>query len=265
MAIQTHIDDAVERVERERTRARDERRAYERFRTEIGSLPVQSTDGRSASVSSAGGAASMSGWSPAASSAGCRRVRELFSETVRPHSVADLDEEEPLLETIREELGESIALVLAPETDAELTPRVQRAIRSTADTRVRERKTLARALDRESQSLDAAADACQSITDWVTEREQTPLRRLGFSELRRRHETLSLHRRACTERLDARQETIQGTTSLDAQTGLEHHSLVEYLYLEFPVRYPVLSTMTRLDSLLADCQRTVRAHLTTRV
>ena len=80
-----------------------------------------------------------------------------------------------------------------------------------------------------------------------------------------RHEQLSTHRDQCEERLLARQETIQTTTSQDAQIGLKHRSLVTYLYQAFPVSYPVLSTLTRLNALLADCQRIVRDHLTRRV
>jgi hypothetical protein len=262
MPIQTHIDDALTRVERERTHVEGERRAYERFYSEVASLSPQPATAQSAIRSAGVGSLSISGWSQSETTkTDARRIRELFSETVRPYSVADLDAEESLLETIRGELGDSIAVVLAPGTDAVVTSQIQRAICSTAQQRRRELDAMGRALDREKASLEAAAYDCQTITDWVVDHNQPSLLEFGFPELQRRHEQLSARRTRCDDRLVARQETIQATTSRDAQIGLKHRSLVTYLYQGFPVSYPVLSTLTRLDSLLADCQRTVRDHL----
>jgi uncharacterized protein (DUF3084 family) len=266
MSIETHIKSALARVERERTHVEEEHRAYERFHSAVASLSIGPVPTQSASGPTVGGAVSVSGGSQSeATKTDAGRIRELFSETVRPYSVADLDTEESLLETIREELGDSIAFILAPNTDVRVSPQVQRAICSAATQRQRELDAMSRALDREAESLQAAADDCQTITDRVTHHDQTSLLELGFPELQRRHEQLSGHRDRCEDRLATRQETIQATTSRDAQIGLTHRSLVRYLYQEFPVSYPVLSTMTRLDSLLADCQLTVRDHLTRRV
>ncbi|WP_283402468.1 hypothetical protein [Halorubrum sp. DM2] len=266
MPIETHIDSALTRVEREQTHFDAERRAYERFQSEVASLSPQPATATSASPSAAGGALSVAGGSQHdAATTDADRVRELFTETVRPHSVADLDTEEPVLETIREELGDSLAFVLAPETDADVTPQVQNAICSKAQQRLQEITAMSSALNRETESLQAAARDCQSVTKWVEDHNQTSLLGLGFSELQQRHEQLSAHRERCEERLLARQETIHSTTSRDAQVGLEHRSLLTFLYQEFPVSYPILSTVTRLDALLADCQRSVRDHLTQRV
>jgi len=266
MPIETHIDSALTRVERERTHVEEERQAYERFRSGVESLSPQPATAPSASSSVGGGSLSVSGWSQHdATTTDADRVRTLFTETVRPYSVADLDAEESLLETIREELGDSIAFALAPETEADVTPQVQSAICSTIQQRQRELDAMGSALDREQESLQAAANDCQTITEWMEDHNQTSLLEFGFPELQRRHEQLSTHRDGCEERLLARQETIQATTSRDARIGLTHRSLVTYLYQAFPVSYPVLSTLTRLDSLLADCQRTVRDHLTRRV
>jgi len=121
------------------------------------------------------------------------------------------------------------------------------------------------ALDRETESLQAAAQDCQTVTEWVEKHNQTSLLKLGSPELQQRHEQLSAHRERCDERLLARQETIHSTTSRDVRVGLEHRSLLTFLYQEFPVSYPILSTVTRLDGLLVDCQRSVRDHLTQRV
>ena len=265
MTIETHIDSALTSVEREQTHFDAERKAYERFQSEIASLSPQPATAPSTSLSPDGGTLSTGMPRNGAVTTHADRARELFIETVRPHSVSDVDTEEPLIETIREELGDSLAFVLAPGTDADLTPQVQSAICSKAQQRLRELTTMSSALDREAESLQAAARDCQTVTEWVETHNQTSLLEFGFPELQRRHERLSAHRERCGERLRARQEAIHSTTSRGAKTGLEHRSVVTFLYQEFPVSYPVLSTVTRLDALLANCQRTVRDHLTRRV
>ncbi|SIS14014.1 DUF7260 family protein [Natronorubrum thiooxidans] len=266
MPVETHIDSALSRVERERTHVDEERQAYERFHSGVASLSPKPATAASVNPSTAGGCFSVSGGSQSESTTtDSRRIRELFAETVHKYSVADLDAKESLLETIQEELGDPIAFVLAPGTDAEVTTQIQSAICATTQQRRRELDAMGSALDRERESLQAAANDCQTITEWVVDHNQTSLLELGFPELRRCHEQLSTHRDRCEKRLLARQETIQATTSRDAQLSLKHRLLVRYLYQEFPVSYPILSTLTRLESVLADCQRTVRDHLTRRV
>lgn len=266
MPIETHIDSALTRVEREQEHFEAERRAYRRFHSEVASLSPQPATTASTNSAVAGGSLSVSGQSQYdATTTNADRIRELFAETVQPHSVADSDTEEPLLETIREELSDSIAFVLASGTDAAVTPQVQSAICSTAQQRQQELGAMIGALDRETTSLQTAADDCQTITEWIADHNQASLLQMGFSDLQQRHEQLSTHRKRCDERLHTRQETIHSTTSRGTQAGMRHRSLMTYLYQDFSVSHPALSTITRLNGLLADCQRTVRDHLTRRV
>jgi len=263
MSIETHIDSALTRVKQEQTHIDAECQAYERFLSGVTSLSPQPAAAPVTNPSAAGGTLSVpAGSQPDAATTDADRVRELFAETVRPHSVADLDTEEPLLKTIREELGDSLAFVLASETNAGVSPQVQSAICSKSQQRLQELKTMRSVVDREYESLQAADNDYQTVSKWVEEHNQTSLAELEFSELQRRHEQLSTYRNRCEERLRVRQETIHSMTSRDAQLGLEHDSLLMYLYQEFPVSYPVLSTVTRLHTLLADRQRSVRDHLT---
>ena len=263
MSIETHIDSALTRVKQEQTHIDAECQAYERFLSGVTSLSPQPAAAPVTNPSAAGGTLSVpAGSQPDAATTDADRVRELFAETVRPHSVADLDTEEPLLKTIREELGDSLAFVLASETNAGVSPQVQSAIYSKSQQRLQELKTMRSVVDREYESLQAADNDYQTVSKWVEEHNQTSLAELEFSELQRRHEQLSTYRNRCEERLRVRQETIHLMTSRDAQLGLEHDSLLMYLYQEFPVSYPVLSTVTRLHTLLADRQRSVRDHLT---
>lgn len=195
----------------------------------------------------------------------CRTVRTAFAETVRPHSVDDTDDPEPLLETIGEELSESIAVALAPATDATLTPELGRMVVAAATSRRAETAVMQRALDHELDALGGAAASADAITAWVAEADETPLTELGFDALRQRHDTLAEHRERCDAFARERQSFLQGTTSRSAEVGIDHRSLVAYLYADFPVDHPVLATAARLDDICAECQRAVRDHLTRRV
>ena len=194
----------------------------------------------------------------------CRAVRQAFADTIRPHSVADVADDEPLLETVRTELSDSIAVALAPTTDRSFSPGLKRAIVSATSDRQTELATLARALERERTDLDDAQATVETVTDWLVDADETPLADLGFDALRTRHETLATHRDRCTDLADRRQAFLRATTERPTGTRISHRSLGHYLYEDFPVDHPVLATAARLDSVCASCQRTVRDHLVRR-
>ncbi len=195
----------------------------------------------------------------------CDRIREAFAETIRPHSVADIEEPEPLSMTIHEELGGEIATVLAPNVDVPVTPPVKRAICSTIDERLAETDAMERALETEIDSLASAETELDAVTEWLVVANETELSALGFEALRERHETLARHRRRCDQLHRARQATLHDTTTDRRIAGPSHWQLLEYLYRPLSVTHPVLVTTVRLESVLADCQRVVRDHLTRRV
>jgi hypothetical protein len=262
MSVETSVSRARTRVERERELVADERRAYDRFREAVRSLTPSAPTGASKADATTHGrvptAAAFESRAPAASQR--RRVREAFAETVRPCSVADRGETEPLQATIRAELGERVALALADERNG-FTPRMKEATLAKVAERRAERELLSRALDRETESLRTAGDAVETVVEWLTAAEETPLSALGFDALRARHETLDAHRDRCGEVARERQRHLQSSTCRDASTRLSHRSLGAFLYQEFSVDYPVLATAARLANVLTDCQRTVREHL----
>jgi hypothetical protein len=267
MVVETHLDRARSRVGAEHEQVTGERRAYEQFRSEVESLQVSMQSHSTPGATTAGVVSAGTRLQSDRSSSQCRAVRDLFAETIRPHSLTDrgAGTEEPLLETIRQELGGSIAVVLSPETNHRLTPQTRAAIRSKATDRIRKLDAMERALEREADSVQSARSELESITDWLATANETSLLELGFPELRQRHETLDAHRTACETRLHDRQELLGETTSREGQVGLSHRSFVAYLYQDLSVSYPILSTFTRLDGVLADSQRAVRDHLTRRV
>jgi hypothetical protein len=193
---------------------------------------------------------------------GCRAVLTAFEETVHPHSA---DGDEPVGATLREEFTDSVAGALAPTTDPSFTDRLKCAVLTEAKSRRAEERALRKALRREIRRLDDAVTVLDEITDWITEAEQTPLTDLGFEALRDRHRELSTHRERCETLARDRQGFLGKTTNEGGAAGVRHRRLVAYLYVDFPVDHPVLSTVTRLDATCADCQRAVRDHLVRRV
>lgn len=262
--IETHVDSALETVEGEREALAEERAAYGRFRRRVESLSA--TEARPATGGSGtalGAVAARTGGDTGDSA--CAKVREAFAETVRPHSVDDIGDDEPLLETIREELGDGVALAVAPTTDPVFTPRTKRAVLSAVHDRRHGIDATTDSLESEAESLEAVGETVGAITDWVMLAEETPLSSFGFETLHERHDRLTEYRERCERLLAERQALLHRTTGRNAAADVSHRSLVRYLYQPFPVVYPVLSTLTRLYDLLADCQRTVRDHLTHRV
>ena len=258
MTVETHVDAARERLERERDHIVGERRAYKQFRSEVaavGTTTPGGTGGRAGGVVSVAEVAEPG-------TANCRQLLETFAETVRPYSVEDVDREEPVLETVREELGDGIALALSPSTDHGVTPQVKQAIAAKTAERVTELDSMLAALGREEDSLETAADEVTAVTNWLVEADQTPLSALGFDELRGRHERLERHRERCRELLTTRQEHLH--SSADARMTIYQRTVARFLYRSFPVEFPVLSTVTRLLETLVECQETVRDHLTRR-
>lgn len=193
----------------------------------------------------------------------CATVRTAFAETVRPHCV-DEEPAEPLLATIATELTDSIARALAPGTNAAFGEQLRRALVEAVDARRAETAVLGDVLECEERSLEAADDVIDEVATWIAGAEETPLTDLGFDELRGRHETLAAHRDRCAGCLRERQAFLHTTTSRRAAVGLRHRDLIESLYDDVPVAYPVLSTLVRLDRTCVACQRTVREHLVCR-
>lgn len=101
MAVDTYIEQARTRVRAEQEAIDDKLDAYETFIRRVQGLQPNQTPSSLASLTTAGGATHLSAEAPSAD--GCRTVRTVFAETIRPHSVADIDETESLLETTREE------------------------------------------------------------------------------------------------------------------------------------------------------------------
>jgi hypothetical protein len=260
MRVETYVDQALTRVAAEREAVGAKRDAFEAFVRRVRDISPESVPASSTGATSAG----IHRHAPATTGRGCRRVRTAFAETVRPHSVDDVDGEESLLETIRAEFTEPLAMALAPTTEASFTAEFKAMLVSEARTRRAEATALERALEREAHQLDDAGDPVETIIGWVVERNETPLTDLGFDALEARHETLADHRTRCDEIAGKRQWFLERTTGSEGEAGVPHRRLVPYLYGDFPVDHPILATVASLEETCRECQRAVRDHLVRR-
>jgi hypothetical protein len=261
MTVETHVADAVERVDAEREWIERRLRAVDRFESAVRDIdPASEPSGGMAGPMTDGGVTAALGGS-AASPDLCAEVREAFAETVHPTA-----ERAPSLgEALCDELGEGVALALSPESAHRFTPPVKESVLTAVGKRRAQLRAFRRVLSLEAESLDAAAGEVEAITGWLAAADETPLLDLGFGELQERHERLAAFRETCTERSQQRQATLARTISDGGAAAIEHESVVESLYEEFPTTYPVLLTVAKLDRVCADAQETVRDHITRRV
>jgi hypothetical protein len=254
MTVRTLLDRARELARAEREAATRRHEAYDEFLDRVASVPPASAPATETPAVAGTAAGRRTGDDRR------REVRAAFAETVGPHGA----DEGSTLGTIRAELGESVAVALAPTTAASLTPELRRGVRSAAESRRAESEALRRALDRELDRLDDAAGTVGRLTDWLASADETPLSELGFDALADRHERLATGRERCDRLAERRQAFLREVTSSGVDAGVRHRSVAAHVYTDLPTDHPVLTTAVRLDATCARCQRAVRDHLTRR-
>lgn len=237
--------------------------AYETFIRRVKELHSDRKPSSTAGITAAGGATHLS--ADASGTDRCRTVRTAFVEIIRPHSVADVDDPESLLETICEEFTDTIAVALAPTTEVSFTPDLKRMVLAEARSRQSEATALQKVLEREEVHLGDSDNTVDEIIAWIVDANETPLTDLSFDALQQRHETLASHRTYCEEVARDRQEFLQKTTNNGLDAGVRHQNLIPYLYQNFPADHPVLTTVATLDETCQERQRVVRDHLVRRV
>lgn len=260
----TPVEQALARVEDEQDHIRELRSGFDVFEREVRQLSaVSPRSQRQASQAAAGG--TVAATQPLGGNAGkrdrCAKVRDLFADHVQARvRVGD----EPLLETVRGELGDRVALALAPTTDTGFTETVKSELLSVTEQRQTKLDAMERALDTEAASLQQAIEAIPEV-EHSLEPTHGPLLTLGFTELQARHNALLSCERRLEGLVQSRQQHLHAATGADAAVGLTHHSLAEYLYDSLATPHPVLSTLTELTAYCREQKRAVRDHLTRRV
>lgn len=257
MTVETHLHRARERVESERTVVATKRDAFGTFAERVQTLSASGPRVNQVGQAVAGGISARSG---TRSTDQREQVRTAFAETVGTHTEPD-----SVLASLRRELGDDVALALAPTTNASFTPQLQTQLLSQVTARKRELSVTDAALKREQESIKTNLETVESIVAWLVESDERLLSELGFDTLRTRYERLDEFQATCAEQTRTRQEFLAATTSQGGQVGVDHRGLVESLYEDFSVDYPVLATVTRLLAVCDEAQQAVYAHLARRV
>lgn len=289
MTPDTRVDQAIERIDAERSWTDEKRRQFDEFVDAVEDVaPANSTGGAgnvgaaAAGVSpnppgalspsatdAAAGASGEPAGSPAASAsggAGTAAVLEAFDEHLTEYSGAPGSTPTSVHECVAEEFSTDLAVALCGgNTAGALTPGLKAAVLEEAGARRAELDLMATALERERTSLCDAREALDPIVGWFREHNPTPLSELGFEELRRWHQRVGEHRSALDSVARARQDHVRATTAAGAAVGVEHAALVEYLYVDFDPTHPVLATVATLAGCCRRARRAIRDHLVRRV
>ncbi|MFC4551844.1 MULTISPECIES: DUF7260 family protein [Halorussus] len=264
MSVELRTQAAMERCETEREETEAKAAAFEAFAERVADAPVESGGAGSGGALSGG---TPSGGGPAAgalsvhatgtSSNGVDVVRSAFRETVLPHADAD-----GVTAAMADELSTDLAAAFSPAANG-LPRESKRTLLERVDERRSECRLLVAAVDAERERLDEFAAELDAVTGWLAEADETSLLRLGFEDLRARHDRLASFRETCDELARERQAELRGTRNSGLK-GIRKRELVDALYGNFPDDHPVLADLARLADLLADCQRAVRRHLCAR-
>lgn len=253
MTGQTAVHHAAERVAVEKSAIAEKVDALETFTERVESLgPTQTSQERA--TQTVAGSMVTAGVSDKRST-----VRSAFAETVAPHA-----EDDSTLEAVRTELGEGVALALAPTTQAAFTPELRTHLLTATENRRQELAVTVQALGREAEQVESAAATADDLLASLRRADETALSALGFEELRTRHERLSEWDDQLVTAAERRQAFLHGSTSHGGQIGVDNHDLIRSLYEDFSVSHPVLSTVAELQAVLEDCQAVVRDHLVRR-
>lgn len=260
MSVETAIEQARSRVADEQTFTSEKRAAFERFRADLADIDASQPSG-----GAIGGGGPTRVVSAHTSGTDVSAVLSAFETHLGEYCGDATDTHDSVHEAVAAEFSTELAVSLCGGDSAgTLTPQLKQVVVAETNDRLAELQVMERALDREAESLAAVGDPVESVCSWFSTHDATPLTDLGFEALRERHDELASHREALTAAAAERQETLHATTGGPDAVGIEQDVLVEYLYAGFEATHPALATLARLDSLCADAQRTVRAHLCAR-
>jgi hypothetical protein len=243
----SRIDAALDAVADERATIRDEYEALAAFDRRVADLSTVSVSPGPPLVAD-----------PQPSGQGLTRLRTAYSETVMstPHYEAEYGD--TVAESLAAEFGDDLAAALTGGTA--LTPELRGAVRAAAEAAQQEREGFLDVLDREADSLAAAADDVAAVETRLDSLDGRPLSTRSFDDLHDLWSTLG----DLEARVDGvgmrRQETIRGHRNDLPGVPAD---LSEYLYHDLSASYPVLAALADLGSRIECARRRVERALAT--
>ncbi|WP_336021490.1 DUF7260 family protein [Halobellus salinisoli] len=242
---------AARRVVRDELRETERQRCgFEQFR---GAVTALEAERGVASGATAQPTPSAPGWSTGAVGSAtataattddrCRRVRAAFEELVLPHVE---EEAGGVPATLAAELSGEVAVALAAEGGGNrFTEPLRRAILEHVDQRLAESRVMIRALTRERDSLDEAIALLKRVDRELPAVDDSVVLLSTDEELWERRRRAALLETDLEAALRDRQSTLGDVVASEVKAGIEHDTVVEYLFGEREVTYPALDALTR--------------------
>ena len=262
--LEIHLAEALQLVITEQEKINDKLKAFDRFAVEVSRISVSSEIESTGTTTVYNGnqqPPSVATQSIPDNDPRIQKVRSLFAKIVRPHSLEDIEQPEPLLVTIREEFSEEIALGLAPSTSRNFTKNLKSTILSSADQCQSDLKAMDKGLAAEKRNLKKAISLSESLNEWLIS-ERKRFEQEDFEKLKNQHEQLDDFRNQCKQLAVDRQSVIHTKTNNTPSANMSHIILMDYLYQPLPVKYPILSATAQMADACDTRQRVIRKYLT---
>jgi hypothetical protein len=241
----TPIDAALDAVADERSTLHDERDALAAFDRRVVELPTATVSTGPPLVTD-----------PQPSGGSLSRLRTAYAETVMgtPHYEAEYGD--TVAESLAAEFGDDLAAAVLG--GSALTPELRDAVRAATDAARREREEFLDVLNREAESLAAAAEDVETLRTALASIDESQPSDRGFDDLHDLWTTL----RELEARADGiglrRQEVIRGHRNDLPGVPTD---LCEYLYHDLSVSYPVLVSLADAATELERSRRRVERAL----
>jgi hypothetical protein len=213
------IQEAIERVERERSLVSTERCYFRTFRTAVSQATVDNTDTSVETI---------------------QNLRETYRETVMNIPDFETTYDESLKENLKEELSPSSAEVLL--SNAPLTQKRKRDLLIETNIAIERREQLLTQLSHEKESLERTFSELVDINESVEELPEDPLDQCTFEEVLDIWERYDVLQQRCKQLLEERQREIHQRAE-NVQVGEKEHIVNKYLYEDLRTPYPVLSAI----------------------
>lgn len=236
----TPLTDALTIVDRERRFVRDERAAFDRFRTRLSDIEPTAVEATDASAGVGAAAATVvSARSDPSPGRPLRAVQEAYRETVMavPHYETEYGD------TLRANLTTEFSTEVASQvTDGtRLTPPLHRALVVGSESASEDRAQFQRSLERERDSLREVQPELVEVRRRVAGIEQS-INRAPTETLSRLDGRLAALEATCGDLANERQRLVHGRSGVSL-SGVTGTSLMSFLYGDCKRRCPALSAI----------------------
>jgi len=255
--VRERFDGARSAIDEERRRVTTELDALAAFRNRVQSIDPTPTSGGTKK----GGGGTLARRQPIAVAdvgvqGGLDRIERAYRETVMavPHYAEEYGDSYP--ESLAGEFSPDVASALIGA--GSFDRRRKRTVLSAVDDSIRARERLLDAVDRERESIGAAADELRPIDEELAALAGTDFGRKRFGTLDAHRARLDVLAENCESRFECRQAEIFDQRRIQ-RLPADVPDITVYFYQALPFDYPVCSSVAglleRIDAIRADIER----------